>query len=293
VRGTKKSTPIKGRQPVTSTEVEPSLQVVCAIHEHYTNRHDEARRLSSTLKGQLERLRVHELLTRYLPTPPARVADVGGDPGAHASWLAEQAYDVELLDPVEHHVAQARRAGIPAIAKDARRLPWPSECKDAVLMAGPMYHLTEAADRRVAIREAIRVLRPSGTLALIAINRAANLIGSTLANTLQQRRTTIEEILSEGFSPASERMANTCYHTVAQLRSELSRFVSQVQILGLTGPGGWLTVLTDAHYEDAPMPPSLLEPDPLETGLACARLADSQPDLVHASSLLFAVGKRA
>jgi ubiquinone/menaquinone biosynthesis C-methylase UbiE len=277
---------------VTSTEVESSGQVVSAIDEHYTNRHDEARRLSSTLKGQLERLRVHELLTRYLPTPPARVADVGGGPGVHASWLGEQGYDVELLDPVEHHVAQARRAGIPAITGDARRLPWPNECKDAVLMAGPMYHLTEAADRRLAIREATRVLRPGGTLAVIAINRTANLIGSALANTLQQRRSTIEEILSDGFSPANERMANTCYHTVAQLRSELSRFMSQVQILGLTGPGGWLTVLIDAHYRDAPMPPSLLDPDPLETALACARLADSQPDLVHSSSLLFGAGKR-
>ncbi|HET6295578.1 MAG TPA: class I SAM-dependent methyltransferase [Kribbella sp.] len=277
---------------MTNTDLEPSTELVATIHDHYTNRHDEAQRLSSTLKGQLEQVRVKELLTRYLPTPPARIADVGGGPGVHASWLAERGYDVELLDPVEHHVDHARQAGLPAITGDARRLPWPNESKDAVLMAGPMYHLTEAADRRLAIREAVRVLRPGGTLAVIAINRAANLIGSTLANRLQERLSVVEEILTDGYSPDNERMAHTCYHTVAQLRSELSRFVSQVQIHGLTGPGGWLTVLIDAHYSSQPLPPSLVDPDPLETALKSARLADGQPDLVHTSSLLFAVGKR-
>jgi ubiquinone/menaquinone biosynthesis C-methylase UbiE len=283
----------KGIHPVPSTELEPSPEVVQAIHDHYTSRHDEAQRLTSTLKGRLEQERVRELLTRFLPAPPSQVADIGGGPGIHAAWLFERGYDVELLDPVEHHVNQARLAGLPAIVGDARRLPWANESKDAVLMAGPMYHLTEATDRRLAIREAVRVVRPGGTLAMIAINRAANLIGSTLANRLQQRRAVVEEILADGQSPDNERMAHTYYHSVAQLRSELSRLVSQVQIHGLTGPGGWLTVLIDAHYRDQSMPLSLVDPDPLETALICTRLADSQPDLVHTSSLLFAVGKRA
>lgn len=276
---------------MTSTDLEPSSKVPAAILDHYTTRHDEGRRLASTLKGQLEQLRVHELLTRYLPPPAAEIADVGGGPGVHASWLADRGYEVELLDPVEHHVAQAREAGLSAIVGDARRLPWANDSKDAVLMAGPMYHLTEAADRRLAIREAIRVLRPGGTLAVIAINRAANLIGSALANSLQRRRPIVEEILNDGSSTDNERMANAYYHTVPQLRSELSPFVSRLEIHGLTGPGGWLTVLIDAHYRDHPLPQSLIEPDPLETALACTRLADRQPDLVHASSLLFGVGK--
>jgi hypothetical protein len=88
-------------------------------------------------------------------------------------------------------------------------------------------------------------------------------------------------------------MANTTYHTVAQLRAEMSQFVSQVTVHGLTGPGGWLTVVLDAHFKDVLAPESFTDPDPLQTALACTRLADRQPDLVHASSLLFAVGKRA
>lgn len=61
---------------------------------------------------------------------------------------------------MQRHVDQARASGVTAVVGDARRLPWANESKDAVLMAGPMYHLTEPAERRVAVREAIRVLRP-------------------------------------------------------------------------------------------------------------------------------------
>ena len=295
------------------------MTVDLEIETHYTTRHDEAARLSSTLKGRLEAIRVRDLLGRYLPEPPATVADIGGGPGIHASWLAEQGYSVELLDPVERHIEQATAAGITAVQGDARRLPWENEYFDAVLLAGPMYHLPEAADRRLALREAIRVLRPGGFIAVIAINRAANLIGATLANKLLQRQGIVTDILETGFSPDNERMAQTTYHTVTQLRTELvSAGLRSVTVHGLTGPGGWLTVTIDAHYGsgvgkesddrcggaeeesrdrggvvgNAVLPESLCEPDPLQTALECSRLADRFPELVPSSSLLFAVGQR-
>ena len=263
------------------------------IEAHYTERHDEATRLSSTLKGQLEQARVRELLLRYLPDPPADIGDIGGGPGIHASWLKSEGYSVELLDPVQHHVEQAAAAGILAVQGDARRLPWENEHFDAVLMAGPMYHLPEAADRRLALREAVRVIRPGGFVAVIAINRAANLIGSALANKLLLRRGVVTDILETGFSPNNERMAQTTYHTTTQLRTELTNAgLRAVTLHGLTGPGGWLTVAIDAHFKDQALPDTLLEPDPLQTALECSRLADRYPELVPASSLLFAVGQR-
>jgi len=279
-------------QHVPETEA-GSVDVVREIHDHYTDRHTEAERLLTTLKGRLELQRLKDLLADHLPAAPAQIADIGGGPGTHALWLGELGHDVELLDPVKRHVEQARAAGVKATVGDARRLPWDNESKDVVLMAGPMYHLTEPADRRVAVREAVRVLRPGGLLAVIAINRNANLIGSTLANTLQDRREVVEDILNDGFSFENERMAQTTYHTVAQLRSELAQFVDRVRMYGLTGPGGWLTVVIDAHFKGVPLPDSIGDPDPLQTALACSRLADKQPHLVHASSLLLAVGKRA
>jgi SAM-dependent methyltransferase len=276
---------------VPSTNAGPE-DIVRDIREHYTDRHNEADRLVATLKGRLELQRLKDLLTEHLPAAPAQIADIGGGPGTHAAWLADLGHEVELLDPVERHVEQAKAAGINAIIGDARQLPWGNESKDVVLMAGPMYHLTRTEERRVAVREAVRVLRPGGVFAVIAINRNANLIGSTLANTLQDRRDIVEDILNDGYSFENERMAETTYHTVAQLRNELAPFVDRVRISGLTGPGGWLTVVIDAHFKDVPLPPSIGGSDPLETALTCSRLADKQPHLVHASSLLLAIGKR-
>jgi len=40
--------------------------------------------------SRIEFERTKELLERHLPQIPARVLDVGGGPGAYATWLAER-----------------------------------------------------------------------------------------------------------------------------------------------------------------------------------------------------------
>ena len=44
---------------------------------------------------------------------------------------------------------------------------------DVVLLLGPLYHLPDRADRMTALREARRVLRPGGVLAVAAVSRMA------------------------------------------------------------------------------------------------------------------------
>src|SRR5262247_3420890 len=61
-------------------------------------------------QGALEFTRTQALLERYLPAPPAIIADVGGGPGRYAVWLAGRGYRVHLVDPVPLHVEQARGA---------------------------------------------------------------------------------------------------------------------------------------------------------------------------------------
>jgi ubiquinone/menaquinone biosynthesis C-methylase UbiE len=264
-----------------------------ALEAHYVER-DESLRLTSTVKGQFELARMQDLLGRYLPDPPAVIADIGGGPGVHACWLKDRGYSVELLDLMPHHVDEARAAGIDAIVGDARQLPWEEEYFDAVLMAGPMYHLPRLEDRLTALREATRVTRPGGFVAVVALNRTANLIGATLANELQQREPIVREILDNGFTPANDRMAETTYHSVPQLRQEMSGLgLRAITIHGLTGPGGWLTVALDAHFQAQQPPATLTTPDPLQTALLASHLADRYPDLVPASSQFFAVGQRA
>jgi ubiquinone/menaquinone biosynthesis C-methylase UbiE len=148
---------------------------------HYATGYEEHR--LATGSGQLERVRTEEILTRYLPPVPAEIVDVGGGPGAYSAWLAGQGYRVALLDIVPLHVEQARHAfaelGLEtarAEVGDARQLPYPSESADFALLLGPLYHFSERVDRLSALREAWRVVRPGGGVAVAAISRFASLL---------------------------------------------------------------------------------------------------------------------
>lgn len=53
-----------------------------------------------------------------------------------------------LVDPVKSHVNSAREAGtFEALVGDARELSFADDSLDALLMAGPLYHLADRADR--------------------------------------------------------------------------------------------------------------------------------------------------
>jgi ubiquinone/menaquinone biosynthesis C-methylase UbiE len=141
----------------------------------------KARRLDTL--AQVEEARIHGLIERLFPRPPAGVLDVGGGPGAYAFWLAERGYEVHLVDPIPLHVEQAAerssRATRPLASAelgDARALDRADESIDAVLMLGPLYHLTEHSERIGALAEARRVLRPGAPLLAAAISRFAPVI---------------------------------------------------------------------------------------------------------------------
>src|SRR6185295_15870885 len=63
-----------------------------------------------------------------------------------------------------------------AAVGDARRLEAADNTADAVLLLGPLYHLTEREDRVKALSEAFRVLKPGGVLLAAAISRFASFL---------------------------------------------------------------------------------------------------------------------
>jgi SAM-dependent methyltransferase len=187
------------------------------VRAHYERDASERDRLKEG-PGVLEFLRTQELLARHLPSPPARVLDVGGAAGVHALALAERGYEVDLVDPVALHVRQARAASASAAAPlrsaeigDARELSAADGSIDAVLMLGPLYHLVERAERLVALREAHRVLRPGGVLAAAVISRVASTADGLALGLL-------EEV---GFEAIVERDLNYGRHVVPEGRPEL------------------------------------------------------------------------
>jgi ubiquinone/menaquinone biosynthesis C-methylase UbiE len=114
--------------------------------------------------------------------PPAVVLDVGGAAGRYSCWLAQQGYEVHLVDPVPLHVDQARAASAAqaetplasCVVGDARKLERSGGSADAVLLMGPLYHLIDPPDRHRALAEAHRVLRRGGRLFAAAISRFAS-----------------------------------------------------------------------------------------------------------------------
>lgn len=148
------------------------------IVSHYDEKYEERGRLTRRAAGILEFSRSKALIRRHLLPPPKVVADVGGGPGAYAAWLAREGYEVHLVDPVPLHLRQAEEASDDQPATpiaggsqgDARALSQIDDSCDALLMMGPMYHLTERADRLLALREARRVLRPDGLIFVSAVN---------------------------------------------------------------------------------------------------------------------------
>ncbi|RKN03154.1 class I SAM-dependent methyltransferase [Streptomyces radicis] len=252
----------------------------------------EADRLTSSADGQLELLRTQELLRRGLPSPPASVLDVGGGPGTHARWLIEDGYHVRLVDPVPRHVEQARALvpGCAAELGDARMLAAEDASYDVVLLLGPLYHLIDAADRRRALREAYRVLRPGGLLAAAGINRYASLFEHTAFAHLHKPsvRDSIASILASRIHDGKKAFTAAYFHSGEDLRNEVSEAgFADAQVFGVEGPAWALLKATEQHTGE-----SVADSDLFASALTAARLAEPYPELLAASSHLLSMARR-
>jgi SAM-dependent methyltransferase len=254
----------------------------------------ERDRLVDESGPRLELVRTLELLERFLPPPPADVLDVGGGPGAYAARLARAGYRVRLVDLLASHVEQARAAAaaqpehaFEAEVGDARTLARPDESADAVLLMGPLYHLTERADRLAALREARRVLRPGGHLAAVAISRFASLLDGLTRRRLgeEEFRRIVERDLRDGQhrnpDPARPEWFTTAFfHHPDELRAEVEEAGFTLEaLLSVEGPG-WLV---EERFAD---------PDEREHVLYAARAVEAEPSLAGLGSHLFAAARK-
>ncbi|HKF77544.1 MAG TPA: methyltransferase domain-containing protein [Candidatus Dormibacteraeota bacterium] len=233
------------------------------VIRHYRDEFDEDQRLAHGL-GELELLRTREIVCRHLPDGPLRVLDVGGATGVHAAWLAEDGHRVHVLDPVATQVARvvespgARAGRITAEVGDARRLPFEEASFDAVLLLGPLYHLTEREERLTALAEARRVVRPGGPVFAAAISRFASLFDGLARGLLFEPgfEDIVERDLRDGQhrNPTGHpRWFTTAYfHHPDELEEELRTSGLHVrEVLGVEGLAGWLEHLADRWADQA------------------------------------------
>jgi SAM-dependent methyltransferase len=274
-----------------SGEPKPPPEVL----EHYASGEEERRLFEGT--SRLERVRTLELLERFLPPAPAVVCDVGGGAGVYACPLARRGYEVHLVDPVPLHVEQARAASesqpdhplTSVVEGDARKIDREDGSVDAVLLLGPLYHLTEREDRLRALRESFRVLRTGGVCLAAVISRFAPLLDGLVFGYAADPafRAIVEGGLVDGVHRNPEDLPG--YFTTANLHlpQELGEEVTEAGFhhettLAIEGPGKVLQNFED-HWSDPERRARLLD---------AARRLEAEPSLLGVSPHLMGVAKK-
>ncbi len=256
-----------------------------AILGFYGERYDEDQRLVRSRHGRLEFVRTQQLLRRHLPPPPCVVLDIGGGTGIHARWLAEDGYDVHLIDPVLRHVLHASsNAAFTSTLGDARNLPIDDDAVDIVLLLGPLYHLTDAGDRRQALAEAVRVTRPGGQVIVAAISRYAALLElAGLGEFDEEAATEVVQLIETGIHRDDSRSFTTAYfHRAEELAVELSvAGLGDVRVLGIEGPS--VPALDNASEKSVV--------SVFESAVRCAQVVETDPALMSASPHLLGLGR--
>ena len=254
--------------------------------------------------GRIEFAYTKELLESHLPPPPAVIYDIGGGYGEYAWWLTSLGYEVHLFDLsktniamsavlAEHYPGHILHA---AEVCDARNVPREDQSADAVLLMGPLYHITEYAERISALKECRRLLRPGGLLFAAALTPYSVLLHSiTIYRTEHGAKSRaldnpaflsmVERELRDGHHEnpnlsVYHGLGTSHLHTAAALRAELSDGeFPDAEIHGVMG-GAWLAHDIDALWED---------PDCRETLIKTVRMLDSHEEIIGLSGHLLAI----
>ena len=168
---------------------------------------------------------------------------------------------------------------------DAHALTALDNSFDAVLLLGPLYHLTERSDRLCALGEGRRVVCPGGLIAVAAVSRFASLFDG-LAREL---------LFDPGFAMAgrdlisgqhrnpddnADRWTTAFLHHPDELRAEaVDAGLSIRELVGLEGLAGYLPHLAD-RWE---------RPEDRERILWAARKVESEPALRGLSAHLLLI----
>ena len=243
--------------------------------------------------GPLEFLRTKEVLLSHLPHDRCRIADIGGGPGRYAVWLGELGHQVHHRDPVPLHVQQAAEAtrhlpDVDVAVGDARDLDLADATVDVVLLLGPIYHLPAAADRRRALHEARRVVRPGGPLFIVAISRWAARLHGVLTEQLYIERPEIVDFLpaieeTGVVAPRHEASFTGYSHRPQELADEIvGAGLELVDLVNVEGPAALPPALGDR----------LAEPQHASIIIDSARALERVPELLGAGPHLLAVARR-
>lgn len=208
-----------------------SKQLISRNIEVFYNKASEETRLDKGM-GVFEFERIKSLIEKYIPSSSSTIIDIGGGTGKYSEWLAKKGHQVHLIEPVAKHIKLAQNRTNKLKNKfsvhlgESRKLEFPNNFADLIILHGPLYHLQKKEDRDLTICEAKRVLKNNGIILGFAINyTASTLVG--LLNGLIHKRPFFEmckEELTTGIhNPPDDfpwLLAEAYYHKPEQLKEE-------------------------------------------------------------------------
>lgn len=240
-----------------------------------------------------------------LPSPPAVIYDIGGAYGEYAWWLASLGYEVHLFDLSKTNISMSKELGkeYPGCSLaasevcDARSIPRADRSADAVLLMGPLYHITDYEERIRAVKESARLLKEGGVLFTAALTPYSVLLYNITVYSPNSGETYLEDPrflamvereLTDGchINPNKEiynGLGSSHLHTAKALRAELEAggFPNSV-VHGMMG-GAWLANKIDELWKDETSRNALIN---------AVRLLDTHEEIMGLSCHLLAVSKR-
>ena len=257
--------------------------------------------------GLIEFERTKELLTEHLPSPPAVVYDIGGGYGEYAWWLAAMGYEVHLFDLSATNIAMSsglaeEHPGLALAASeicDARSVPRADESADAILLMGPLYHITDRCGRINAIRESRRLLKNGGVLFSAALTPYSVLLHNITVYRVDGRSkrscleddafmSMVERELEDGCHENPERrvydgIGSSHLHTSKALREELADGgFCETAVHGVMG-GAWLAHDIEQLWADEKARSALMR---------TVRMLDGHEEIIGLSGHLLAVSHK-
>lgn len=143
------------------------METLKELSQYYEN-YDENSRLDSR-HGMVEYLTTIRYVDKYL-RPGMRILEVGAGTGRYSHKFAQQGYQVDAVELLEHNIDKFRENTLPGenvriIQGNAKDLSsFNDDTYDITLLLGPMYHLFTEEDKLQALSEAIRVTKKGGVI---------------------------------------------------------------------------------------------------------------------------------
>lgn len=248
-------------------------------------------------RGRLEFERTKMILNEMLPSVPSKIIDAACGVGDYSIWLAEKGHDVHLTDAMPLHIDQAvanfksfpkLKFGSAAVG-DARFLRHPSKFSSAILLLGPLYHLTDRDERIRCLAECRRVLKPGGVIFAAAISRYYSLLTGLKKGFYNDPA--YEKIMTNDLETGhhintttnQEYFTTTYFHRANELSLEFTEAgLLHHTTVGIEGPA-WLLQDLDERWDIPSERKKLLE---------WTTIAANDPALAELSGHLLAVGSR-